>query len=623
MCGIAGFVGARGEALLAEMVASLIHRGPDDAGHWDDGDVFLGMRRLAIVDVETGQQPVFNEAGDVVVVFNGEIYNHAELRAGLIARGHVFRTDHSDTEVLVHLYEEHGEDFPTLLNGMFAIALWDMTARRLLLVRDRSGIKPLYYSLAPPGGLAFGSEPKALLLHPDIGPQPDFGALHHYFSLKNVGAPQSAFAAISQLGPGQSLLFENGAATISTWWRPHFGRRGAADPDDAPARLLALLSDSVHRQMQVDVPFGAYLSGGVDSSAVVALMSRQLDSRVKTFTLAYDDADLPNKDADRRYAGEVARLFGAEHHEMVLNHDDLLPAVDRIVEAFDEPFSGVVSTWFLTELISRHVKVALSGDGADELFGSYAAHRLAGPIMACDASGQGGAPDLGGLSDHDAGVAQALLQSPSAAAARLQLSLRGEAAKQNLYSARMKQLTAGADTERLIQRRLAASDGGDALNRMLQLDQEMLLPDQVLAFVDRLSMAHSVEVRPPFLDHRIVEFANGLSGGAKIRDGRNKAVLKQALRGILPDSVLDRPKEGFLMPINAWLSKHHFGWLSSVLSASRLGRHGLLDPAAVAALLSGFRDRPDNRTGDQLWNLVMFQLWWERYVDGRRDRAAA
>ena len=620
MCGIAGFVGQQDRSVLLGMVSSLTHRGPDDAGYWNDGHAFLGMRRLAIVDVDTGRQPVFNEDGSVVVVYNGEIYNHHELREELIRRGHVFRSDHSDTEVIVHLYEEHGDAFVTHLNGMFVIALWDIAKQRLLLVRDRIGIKPLYYALTPEGRIAFGSEPKALLLHPAVAREPNFPALHDYFSLKNISAPQSAFVAIAQLEPGQSLVLEGGTATTTKWWTPRVKASGTPDPDDAPAQLLALLGDSVRLQMQADVPFGAFLSGGVDSSAVVALMSRQMASRVKTFTLAYDDADLPNKDADRRYAQEVSTLFGTEHHERVISHHDLLPAIDRIVEAFDEPYSGVVSTFFLTELISQHVKVALSGDGADELFGSYAAHRMALPIALCD--DQPPVEDgrvsvaLRTLSESDTKTARDLMRSPSAAAARMQLTLRTEAAKQTLYSEKMKRLTGAASTERWLEHKMACSSGVDALNRMLLLDQETLLPDQVLAFVDRLSMAHSVEVRPPFLDHRIIEFANALSGGSKISHGRNKAVLKQALRGILPDGVLDRPKEGFLMPINYWLSRHHFGWLSSVVDAKRLAKHGLLDHAAVVAFLATFKERPDNRTGDQLWNIAMFQLWWERYIDG-------
>jgi len=348
------------------------------------------------------------------------------------------------------------------------------------------------------------------------------------------------------------------------------------------------------------------------------LMSRQLDARVKTFTLTYDDEGLPNKDADRQHAREVAQLFSTEHLERVITPDELIPAIDDIVTAFDEPYSGVMSTFFLTKLIAQHVTVALSGDGADELFGSYASHRLAEPILLCDQEGRPGAGEVetatNGLSPGDKALAAKLLNCADAAAARLQLCVRDEAAKRHIYSPRMKDLVADSDTRSLFRKLIAESDGADPINRMLYVDQLSLLPDQVLPFVDRLSMAHSIEVRPPFLDHRIVEFANALPGHMKIRNGCNKAVLKDAMQGILPNSVLSRPKEGFLMPINHWLANHHGSWLAHVLDSDRLARHGLLDRDAVTATIDGFRRNPENKTGDQLWNLVMFQLWWERYV---------
>ena len=619
MCGIAGFVGPSNPALLERMVSSLTHRGPDEVGYWSAAQVSLGMRRLSIVDLAGGQQPVFNEDRTVAVCFNGEIYNHRALRADLVARGHRFRSDHSDTEVIVHLYEEHGDDFARELNGMFAIALWDLRAERLLLVRDRVGIKPLYFAALPAGGLVFGSEPKAILLHPEVGRDPDFTALHHYFSLKNVPAPLSAFRAIRQLGAGELLVLRDGAIERRRWWRPRFGEVDAALPADAPQRLLALLEDAVRLQMQADVPFGAYLSGGVDSSAVVALMSRQGGGRVRTFTLTYDDDDLPNKDADRHFARQIAARFDTEHHERQIGHRALVPAIEHVVEAFDEPFSGVISTYFLTDLIADHVKVALSGDGADELFGSYAPHRLALPIALCDrpAGSRPTAAERAELAQMaiDPGLAERFAAARDAAAARMAFALHDDAAKQVLYNPAMTAAIAGARTEDLIRARMAEAGTGDPVNRMLHLDFETLLSDQVLPFVDRLSMAHSVEVRPPFLDHRLVEFANALPGSAKVGPGRTKHVLKQALRGVLPDAVLDRPKEGFLMPVNHWLARFHEDWVRSVLAPGRLARHGLLRTEAVGALVDGFHRRPDSRGGDRVWNLLMFQLWWERYID--------
>ena len=297
MCGICGFVGSRGMETLQPMMRTLVHRGPDEDGSWIGQGVALGMRRLAIIDVETGQQPMFNEDGDVAVVFNGEIYNFLELRKELMASGHRFSTDHSDTEVIVHLYEERGDEFLHKLNGMFAIALWDARSRRLLLARDRVGIKPLYFALVG-AGLVFGSEPKAVLAHPDVSRQPDLVALHHYFSYKNVPAPWSSFAAIRQLRAGELLIFENGAAEVRRWWRINFRNDPHVSEDEATASIRALLEDSVRLQMRSDVPVGAYLSGGVDSSTVVALMSKLGANNIKTFTLVYDDGSA-EKENDR------------------------------------------------------------------------------------------------------------------------------------------------------------------------------------------------------------------------------------------------------------------------------------------------------------------------------------
>src|SRR5882757_10469969 len=301
MCGIAGFTGHGDRPVLERMTESLRLRGPDSVGYWEGSGISLGMRRLAIIDVETGLQPVFNEDNTIAVVFNGEIYNHVELRANLLRAGHVFSTDHSDTEVIVHLYEQFGLDFLQYLNGMFAIALWDSVQRRLVLARDRLGIKPLYFALAG-GELVFGSEPKALLRHPAVSASPDFASIHHYLSLKNVPAPGSAFRDIEQLRGGELAVFDGGAVDRRRWWHAEFGRRSELSEADAASRIRELLHDSVRLQMRSDVPFGAYLSGGVDSSAVVGLLATIGGRKLKTFTLVYDDDEFPNKENDRIFA---------------------------------------------------------------------------------------------------------------------------------------------------------------------------------------------------------------------------------------------------------------------------------------------------------------------------------
>jgi asparagine synthase (glutamine-hydrolysing) len=609
MCGITGFTGSNNRAALHSMTECLRHRGPDSAGFWEGPGVSFGMRRLAIIDVDTGQQPVFNEDGTVAVVFNGEIYNHKELREALQRAGHRFSTDHSDTEVIVHLYEDRGLDFLDDLNGMFAIALWDMHRRQLVLARDRLGIKPLYFARIP-GGVAFGSEPKALLKHPAISHAPNFAAIHHYLSLKNVPAPLSAFREIQQLRSGELAVCTRGEIEFRRWWRVEFDQCADVDEGEAAKTIRALLEDSVRLQMRSDVPFGAYLSGGVDSSSVVALLAKLGAGEIKTFTLVYDD-NFPNKEEDRHFARVVAQRYGTDHHEHRVTFSDLPEQIDHVVRSFDEPFSGVISTYFITQSISHHVKVALSGDGADETFGSYLAHRLAAPLAAYAA----GRNDFAALVpfEHDLPRLAALVARGDEAARRTGLLVFDDALKSELYSPHMREAIGEITTEELIRGVYGDCLSHDPLNRALFVDLETLLPDQVLAFVDRLSMAHSVEVRPPFLDHRLVQFVAGLPGSVKINAGRVKHILKEAVRDLLPAELVDRPKEGFIMPVNEWLIGRLKDYVQATLAPERLARHGLFRAEAIRHLLQAHYFGAANR-GNQIWNLLMLQLWWERYI---------
>ncbi len=617
MCGICGFAFLSGQVdkeLLARMRDRLAHRGPDAAALWADArpggaTAGLAIRRLAIIDPETGHQPVFNETETVAVVFNGEIYNHVELRAELEARGHRFRSHHSDTEVIVHLYEEYGEEFAHRLNGMFAIALWDLERRQLVLVRDRVGIKPLYYASLP-AGIVFGSEPKSILAHPAVAAAPDLVAIHHYLSFKNIPAPHSGFAAIRQLRAGEMLRWSERGLAVTRWWRLRPAEDARIGEHEAAGELRRLLEDSVRLQMRSDVPVGAYLSGGVDSSSVVSIIRRLGAPKLKTFTLIYEDGSR-GKDTDRQFAQQLARELGTEHHEQLVRFADVEATIEAVIGSFDEPFSGVISTYYLTELISRHVKVALSGDGADELFASYLPHRLAQPLALVTAGGDEVAAH--DLSASDRARLPDMLKRGDEAARRMGCYIADDAAKTSLYAPRMREAVADAATERLIRALYEQSGTRDPLNRALFVDFETMLPDQVLAFVDRLSMAHSVEVRPPFLDHRIVELAARLPGAMKIKAGRAKHILKQAVSGLLPDAVIDRAKEGFIMPVEQWLIERHRPYVESVLSPARLAVHGLFDPGAIGALIEAcYRGAPG--TASRIWNLVVLQLWWERYV---------
>jgi asparagine synthase (glutamine-hydrolysing) len=617
MCGICGFSGPPLRSVLFAMMNAVVHRGPDEGGHLEAPGMSLGMRRLSIVDVESGSQPVYNEDRSVAVVFNGEIYNHRALRAELEAAGHRFQSHHSDTEVLVHLYEEFGDQFLDRLVGMFAIAVWDYKRRRLLLARDRVGIKPLYFAFLE-GKLIFASEIKSLLAHPMVQRRPNFRALYHYFSFKNIPAPWSAFAAIEQLRPGEKLILEDGALRREAWWKLRFDEDTAVGEQDAAQAIRKLLEDSVRECMQADVPYGAYLSGGLDSSSVVALMSNLSGRRIQTFSLVYAD-EIQHKQADQDFARRVARQFDTDHHECVLTHRDVAECMDAVVAAFDEPFSGVTSTYFVTRLISQHAKVALSGDGADELFGSYLAHRLAQPLDNLHRLAKKPesltAEELSTLEPYSGQLNYLvdMLARGDEVQRRASLSLWNDAEKKRLLSDEMLSLCAGESSEQRIYAAYAAAETADPLNRALYCDLQLLLPDQVLAFVDRLSMAHSVEVRPPFLDHRLVEFAARLPGSMKIHHGRSKHILKEAVRGLLPDDLINRPKEGFVLPLDLWLSKEMRPFVEDTLAPPRLKLHGLLREDSVLQLLRDHFSRTANN-GPRIWNLVMFQSWWERYI---------
>lgn len=608
------------------MNRTMIHRGPDDEGYYQDQQAALAMRRLAIVDLDSGQQPQHNEDRSVWVVCNGEIYNHAQIRLGLEEAGHRFATHHSDTEIIVHAYEEHGETWPQAVqaNGPFGIAIWDSRRGRLLLYRDRIGKKPLYWSQAG-RELVFGSEIKALLAHPGVSRDLDYQALYHYFSLKNISAPASAFRQVRQLMPGQYLAWQDGRIRLDYYWRLDFSQPLAdITPSEAGAELLRLLEDAVHLRMQCDAPFGAYLSGGVDSSSVVTLMCRHNSQPVTTFCLGYaDDAQgqFWGKAQDIEYSRRMSRLLETDHHEYILSSQEFSEGLPAVMSAFDEPFSGAVSTYYLSILIHRHVKAALSGDGADELFGSYLSHRLAWPMrhwLQLKADGRRGWGDLAPqertlLKPFDTPEQFAFLAETARdrqAKWRMGLAVFDEEAKRDLLSPGFLAAANGADTCTYYASLEDGATARDPLNAVLEVDQKELLANQVLPFMDRLSMAHSVEVRSPFLDYRIIEFANRLPGDFKIREGVNKYVHKLAVEPLLPPELIERPKEGFVQPVYSWMDAGLRPWVESVLAPERLARHGLLRPRAVARLL-GEHYQASTPHHVQIWNLVCFQVWCE------------
>ena len=620
MCGICGIVTADRAAppdleAVRRMNARLTHRGPDSDGVFEADGVALAMRRLSIIDLEGGDQPIANEDGSVTVVHNGEIYNYRELRAELERRGHRFRT-RSDTEVLVHLYEEHGDEFLERLRGMFAIALWDSPQRRLLLARDRFGIKPLYYR-AKDGGLSFASELKAMLEQPGFSREIDPRAVAAYLAFNSIPAPLTIFAEARKLAPGTLLSWREGELSERRYARP---RPAAADRvRRGPAAGLAeelreTLRDSVRAHLVADVPVGVLLSGGVDSAGLAALAAGEEGAGVKTFSVGFEEASFDELDRARL----VAQRYGTDHHEIVLRPDavELLP---KLVEAFDEPFgdSSALPTYLVSELAAANVKVALSGEGGDELFGGY--YTYVADLLAARVGRFAplAAPLVEALPSSDAKVSFDYKAKRFVRAARLPPLERHHAWKE-IFSAERQAALLGArgtgwNPVDLYRERYAETAGAEPLARLQDVDLGIYLVDDLLVKTDRSSMAHSLELRVPFLDNEVADFALGLATPLKVRGLAKKRLLRRALAPLLPREILRAPKQGFSIPVAAWLRGPLQGYARDLLSPANLERQGCFDAATVGALLdSHCAGRED--LSRQLWGLMAFTLWFDRYT---------
>jgi asparagine synthase (glutamine-hydrolysing) len=621
MCGICGLVsGGRDRApdleAVARMSSRLVHRGPDSAGLFHRGPVALAARRLSIIDLDGGSQPIANEDGTVVVVQNGEIYNYRELKRELVGRGHEFRTD-CDTEVLVHLYEEHGEDFAERLRGMFAIALWDENRRRLLLARDRFGIKPLYYRVAD-GGIGFASELKALVEQPGFSRAIEPRALAAYLAFNSIPAPLTIFAEARKLAPGSLLVWEAGEVRERRYARPgpvpaSEVRRGKES--DLASELREVMRDSIRAHLVADVPVGVLLSGGVDSGAITALATAESEERVKTFSVGFEEGGFDELSRART----VAERFGTDHHELILRPDaiDLLP---KLVEAFDEPFgdSSALPTYLVSELAASEVKVALSGEGGDELFGgyyTYVADLLAprfGRLAAL------AAPLAEALPSRDARVGFDYKAKRFARAAAIRDPLARHHGWKEIFSpadraALLRGGDGGWDPLDLYRARYAETAGAEPLARLQDVDLGIYLVDDLLVKTDRLSMAHSLELRVPFLDQRVAEFALALPTRMKVRGFSKKRLLREALEPLLPKEVVHGRKQGFSIPLAAWLRGPLEPFAREVLSPATLERQGCLDPAAVTPLLDRHcAGRED--LSRQIWGLLALTLWFDGHA---------
>ncbi len=625
MCGIAGkFNFNPGHAVdashLKAMTDVLSHRGPDASGFYIGNGTGLGHRRLSIIDLTTGDQPLSNEDQSVWVVFNGEIYNFADVRHELLQAGHHFRTT-SDTEIIVHAYEEWGEQSVERFRGMFAYALWDERHRRLVLVRDRIGVKPLYYS-ANPAGITFGSEIKALLEDPDVPRDWSPESIDAYLALQYVPCPQTIYRNIWKLPAGHMLVAQSGRVTIRRYWDLTFtGDGDASREQEYLDRLDALISESVNVRLVSDVPLGAFLSGGIDSSLVVAAMAqlrRSQSDNLITTSVGFDE-DAFNELA---YARTVAMHFGTSHHERIVRPDivDVLP---KLAWHFDEPFadSSAVPTYYVSAAARERVTVALSGDGGDELWAGYARHRVEQTELAARRRlGSLGSRIAGGLATRlrlqIKGVRSLrhLALPPAEACARKHAYGLFDGSRQSLYSEDFAETVRDVDPFAGFRLAYQSCPSRDPLDRALYVDVKTYLVDNIMTKVDRMSMAVSLEAREPLLDHRLLEFAATVPTTLKLKNGRSKYLLRRLLERRVPASIVNRPKHGFEAPTGEWLRGPLAPMVNDLLFDGRLQSRGIFNETTLSALWRGHRDGTEDHR-HRLWSLVMLELWFRRFAD--------
>ena len=627
MCGIVGIVRSGDtlvdEGVLARMCEAVRHRGPDDDGQYVNGRVGLAMRRLSIIDLKGGQQPIHNGDRTAWIVFNGEIYNYRELREHLEKLGHEFYTD-SDTEVIIHAYDQYGRECPKHLRGMFAFAIWDERKGELFLARDRVGKKPLLYALVN-DQIIFGSEFNALLQHPDVSREIEPEAIHYYLSFMCVPAPLTAYRAIRKLEPGHTLTFDrHGQVRIERYWQPDFSRKEKFDEREAGERALEVLREAVRVRLVSEVPLGAFLSGGIDSSAVVALMSQESRAPVKTFSIGFEEQDF----SELHHARRVAEHVGAEHHEFIVRPAamDVLPT---LIEHYGEPYadSSAIPTYYVAKETRRHVTVALNGDGGDECFAGYeryAAMRFAESyrklpkLMRRPLIEQ--AVELLPSSDLRRTPIRSFKRFikaaslPTAERYLRWVSVLDSKAKADLYTDEFRRQMAGHEAVDFLSPWFARANGAGVVDASLLTDTMTYLPNDLLVKVDIASMAVSLEARSPFLDHHVIEFAASLPENLKLRGRTTKFLLKQALKKLLPAENLRRSKMGFGVPIGHWFRGEMKSFLRETLLAERSLRRGYFKPEVVTYMAeehtSGRRDY-----AHQLWTLLMLELWFERFID--------
>jgi len=608
------------------------HRGPDDEGFFIDGSVGLGHRRLSIVDVAAGHQPMTNEDGSLRITYNGEIYNHADFRAELEARGHVYQT-HCDTETILHLYEEHGEGCVEYLRGMFSFAIWDSNTRKLFIARDRLGVKPLYYAQTQDGSLYFASEIKSLLASGDIKAEVNYDVLPDYLANHAPSGTQTLFRGINRLLPGHTLTWIDGKVSIKCFWDIHFDSTGEAKRSDKDyiAEWKELFETSVRLRLMADVPLGMFLSGGIDSSAIAAVMSGMVQEPIKTFSVGFSEREAN----ELEYARLVARTFGTNHHEIILTPDEFFAALPRLVWHEDEPLAHLASIplYFVSKLASQHVKVVLTGEGSDELLAGYYRYRTTVYNQALGNSFQS-------LTNEPIRqvIKNRIESLPAGSKAKRKLSRTFLCLKpdlENIYfdnfavfsRARQARLLTNEAKERLgsvdpyqtLKALIEDTDATTLLNRLLYADTKTYL-HELLMKQDQMSMAASIESRVPFLDHKLVEFSARMPERMKLRGWTTKYVLRESMKGVLPDVILKRRKMGFPVPVGTWFRGKYRSVIDEYVLSERTLARGLFEPEYLKQMVEAHQSGVENHA-DRLWSLLNLEIWLRQFIDGEDSSA--
>ncbi|MDP2939635.1 MAG: asparagine synthase (glutamine-hydrolyzing) [Candidatus Omnitrophota bacterium] len=621
MCGICGIVGKFDEDALKNMTKSIIHRGPDSEGFYLDADIGLGIRRLKVIDLNTGDQPIHNEDKTIWIVFNGEIYNFKELRDSLVKKGHIFYTQ-TDTEVVVHLYEEYRDECVKYLRGMFAFAIWDKNDKRLLLARDRVGIKPLYYSFIN-NRLIFGSEIKSLLQDNNVSHRLNFTALDKYLTFLYIPAPLTIFEDIFKLLPGHILSFRNAKLEIKKYWQLEFRLKENSE-DNYIEEIKENLKEIVKLHMISDVPLGALLSGGLDSSTIVGLMSQVLNNPVETFSIGFEDRFSSYNEL--QYSDIIAKLFQTKHHQFIVK-PDIIKILPTIVSYFDEPFadSSAILNYLICQEARKFVTVALSGIGGDEVFGGYPRYlgvltaRYYNSLPLIFRGALSGIANLIPESRKSGNITGRIKRYLKTGVFPLEeryihwISYFNSEMKNELYSNNFKELLKDENSFAIHQKHLQEIASLEPMNKISYLDIHTYLPDDLLIMADRMSMANSLELRVPFCDHKLIELLSSISFNEKLKGFKLKSLFRKTIKDLLPSEILNKRKQGFMVPLADWLREDLREFVFEVLSEDNIKKRKFFNPKAVNSLIKNHFNGTQVNT-HQIWALFILELWCRKFL---------